>query len=82
MDLSFECLSKAPAEKSIENTREEIRDKGRSELPYLTHYTQSPQVTLMHGNILKESEGEWEGEIASVIAVETITERRSPVIAI
>jgi len=65
-----------------ENTREEITDKGQSELPYLTHYIQSPQVTLMHSNILKECEGEWEWEIASVIAVETITECRSPVIAI
>lgn len=65
-----------------ENTREDITDKGQSDLPYLTHYIQSPQVTLMHSNILKESEGEWEREIASVIAVETITERRSPVIAI
>lgn len=65
-----------------ENTREEITDKGQSELPYLTHYIQSPQVTLMHSNILKGNEREWEWEIASVIAGETITECRSPVIAI
>lgn len=65
MDLSLSVshsLSKALAERSTENTREKITDKGRSELPYLTHYILSPQVTLMHGNILKESESDKENE--------------------